>query len=157
VSFRAGSQTFILVTLHVLYGDSADARTPELRAIAAWLDEWARDVNAWGHNLVALGDFNIDRRGDERYEAFTSTGLTVPEELHEVPRTIFTDEDDEGKFYDQIAWFTADEGRPALSLDYRTSGTFDFREVALPRRELSRRSLSWRISDHYPLWTAFAL
>lgn len=157
VSFRAGKQTFILVTLHVLYGDSADARTPELRAIAGWLDEWARDVSAWGHNLIALGDFNIDRRGDERYEAFTSTGLTVPEELNHVPRTIFTDDDEEGTFYDQIAWFTADEGRPALSLDYQSSGTFDFRAVALPRRELSRQSLSWRISDHYPLWAAFDL
>jgi endonuclease/exonuclease/phosphatase family metal-dependent hydrolase len=157
VSFRAGDQTFILVTLHVLYGDSADARTPELRAIAEWLDEWARDINAWDHNLVALGDFNIDRRGDERYEAFTSTGLTVPDDLNDVPRTIFGDEDDEGKFYDQIAWFTADEGRPALSLDYRESGAFDFREVALPRRGLSRRSLSWRVSDHYPLWAAFEL
>ncbi|WP_136600899.1 endonuclease/exonuclease/phosphatase family protein [Salinigranum halophilum] len=157
VSFRAGDQTFILVTLHVLYGDSADARTPELRAIAEWLDEWARDINAWDHNLVALGDFNIDRRGDERYEAFTSTGLTVPDDLNDVPRTIFGDEDDEGKFYDQIAWFTADEGRPALSLDYRESGAFDFQEVALPRRGLSRRSLSWRVSDHYPLWAAFEL
>jgi endonuclease/exonuclease/phosphatase family metal-dependent hydrolase len=161
VSFRAGRQTFILVTLHVLYGDSADARTPELRAIAEWLDEWARDVDAWGHNLVALGDFNIDRHGDERYEAFTSTGLTVPAELHRVPRTIFGD-DSAGKFYDQIAWFTADDGdgdrgRPALSLDYRTSGSFDFREVALPRRGLSTQSLSWRISDHYPLWVAFGL
>ena len=157
VSFRAGSQTFILVTLHVLYGNSAEARTPELRAIAEWLDEWARDVNAWGHNLIALGDFNIDREGDERYEAFTATGLTVPDDLNEVPRTIFSDEDEAGKFYDQIAWFTAGEGRPALSLDYRTSGSFDFREVALPRRGLSNRSLSWRISDHYPLWTAFGL
>jgi len=68
-----------------------------------------------------------------------------------------SDEDDEGKFYDQIAWFTADEGRPALSLDYRESGAFDFQEVALPRRGLSRRSLSWRVSDHYPLWAAFEL
>ncbi|WP_152043164.1 endonuclease/exonuclease/phosphatase family protein [Salinigranum salinum] len=156
VSFRAGDQTFILVTLHVLYGDRVSERTPELRAIAEWLDEWARDVNAWGHNIVALGDFNIDRRGDERYEAFTSTGLTVPEDLHDVPRTIFADPDDsDEKFYDQIAWFTEDGDRPALSLAYRRSGSFDFRDVALARRGLGRRSLSWRISDHFPLWTEF--
>jgi endonuclease/exonuclease/phosphatase family metal-dependent hydrolase len=159
VAFRCGGQTFILVTLHVLWGDSASERTPELRAIAAWLDEWARDVNTWGHNLVALGDFNIDRRDDERYRAFTSTGLQVPDDLHAVPRTLFSDpaNPDREKFYDQIAWFTADGDRPALSLDYRRGGYFDFEDVALPRRDLSRRSLSWRISDHYPLWAAFDL
>ena len=159
VAFQSGGETFILVTLHVLYGDSARERTPELRAIAEWLDGWARDVNAWDHNLIALGDFNIDRRGDERYEAFTSTGLHVPEDLNAVPRTLFSDPDEPHleKFYDQIAWFTADGDRPALSLDYREGGYFDFEDVALPRRELSRNSLSWRISDHYPLWAAFDL
>jgi endonuclease/exonuclease/phosphatase family metal-dependent hydrolase len=159
VAFQAGGETFILVTLHVLWGDSAAERTPELRAIAEWLDDWARDVHAWDHNLIALGDFNIDRRGDERYEAFTSTGLHVPEDLHAVPRTLWADPEEPhlDKFYDQIAWFTADGNRPALSLDYREGGFFDFEDVALPRRDLSRTSLSWRISDHYPLWAAFDL
>jgi endonuclease/exonuclease/phosphatase family metal-dependent hydrolase len=158
VSFRAGDQTFILVTLHVLYGDSVDERTPELRAIARWLDRWARRVHSWDHNLIALGDFNIDRIDDERYEAFTSTGLHVPDDLHEVPRTIFADVDDpEAKFYDQIAWFTGEAGQPALSLDFRRAGSFDFREVALPRRDLTMHSLSYRISDHYPLWAEFGL
>ncbi|MDX1746729.1 MAG: endonuclease/exonuclease/phosphatase family protein, partial [Halobacteriales archaeon] len=159
VAFECAGETFILVTLHVLWGDSADERTPELRAIAEWLDDWARDVNSWNHNLIALGDFNIDRAGGERYEAFTSTGLTVSDDLHDVPRTLWSDPDEPhlDKFYDQIAWFTADGDRPALSLDYRESGYFDFQDVALPRRGLNRNSLSWRISDHYPLWAAFDL
>ncbi|MFB6311473.1 MAG: endonuclease/exonuclease/phosphatase family protein [Salinirussus sp.] len=156
VSFRAGDTTFILVTLHVLYGDRAADRVPELRAIAAWLDQWARDVNAWDHNLIALGDFNIDRRGDPRYEAFTSTGLTVPADLQDAPRTVFADPSDP-TYYDQIAWFAAGDGRPALSLDHQRSGYFDFREHALPRRDLTDFQLSWRISDHYPLWSEFAL
>jgi endonuclease/exonuclease/phosphatase family metal-dependent hydrolase len=159
-SFRAGNQTFVLVTLHVWYGDSAAERTPELRAIAEWLDEWAREMNGWSgnHNLIALGDFNIDRRGNDRYEAFTSTGLTVPDDLHDVPRTLSADPADPAeKFYDQIAWFTEDRGRPALSLSYRESGSFDFRPVALPRRDLDTDALGWRISDHYPLWVAFGL
>lgn len=155
VSFRSGTQTFILVTMHVLYGDTPSERTPELRAIANWLDEWAREVNSWGHNLIALGDFNIDRRGDARYEAFTSTGLEVPEALHAAPRTIFHDPGDEPKFYDQIAWFTGVSGQPALSLDYHDAGYFDFVGHALPRRDLGRQALSWRVSDHFPLWAEF--
>lgn len=159
VAFRCGGETFVLVTLHVLWGGSAAERTPELRAIAQWLDEWARDVNAWDHNVIALGDFNIDRAGGERYGAFTSTGLRVPADLHAVPRTLWSDPDEPhlDKFYDQIAWFTAADDRPALSLDYREGGYFDFEDVALPRRDLTRLSLSWRISDHYPLWAAFDL
>lgn len=161
VSFRCGDQTFILVTLHVLYGRAASDRVPELRAIATWLDRWARTMNDWdgNHNLIALGDFNVDRKGNPLYEAFTSTGLHVPEDLHEVPRTIFTDPRklDTAHFYDQIAWFTEDGRRPALSLDYRGGGSFDFTEVALPRRDLSKTSLSWHVSDHYPLWTEFKL
>lgn len=158
VAFECGGETFVLVTLHVLWGDGPDERTPELRAIAEWLDDWARDINAWDHNLIALGDFNIDRRGDERYDAFVSTGLEVPADLHAVPRTIFADSGDPDEhFYDQIAWFTGASGQPALSLDYVRGGSFDFVDVALPRRDLTRSSLSWRVSDHYPLWAAFNL
>lgn len=40
VSITAGRQTFILCTLHVLYGDRASQLTGELRAIAQWMAEW---------------------------------------------------------------------------------------------------------------------
>lgn len=82
VSFRAGNATFILVTLHVDYGDQSADRIPELKGIARWMGEWARRSNRWHQNLIALGDFNIDRRDDALWEAFTSTGLTVPEDLN---------------------------------------------------------------------------
>ncbi|MFQ5794707.1 MAG: endonuclease/exonuclease/phosphatase family protein [Candidatus Bipolaricaulia bacterium] len=159
VSFQSGGKTFILVTLHVLYGDKAPERTPELKAIAQWLAEWAKDINAWDHNLIALGDFNIDRKGDKRYLAFTETGLSPPEDLNKVPRTIFSDptKPDLGKFYDQIVWFTGDNDIPALSLKYLRGGNFDFTKVALKSRNLTKTQLSWRISDHYPLWAEFSL
>ena len=159
VSFRSGSRTFILVTLHVIYGEEAADRLPELEAIAQWLADWARDVHAWDHNLIALGDFNIDRAGDENYQAFTSTGLEVPFALHGVLRTIFADPQTPNleKFYDQIAWFAGRGGVPALSLGYERGGGFDFTRVALKSRNLTRAQLSWHISDHYPLWVEFSV
>ncbi|MBN1964145.1 MAG: endonuclease/exonuclease/phosphatase family protein [Anaerolineae bacterium] len=159
VSFLSAGKTFILVTLHVLYGDRPADRLPELHTIANWMADWARDINAWDHNLIALGDFNIDRFEDEAYQAFISTGLTIPPELHQVPRTLFSDPDrpNLAKFYDQIAWFADRRGLPALSLDYVRGGYYDFSRVALRSRNLTRDQLSWRISDHYPIWTEFSV
>lgn len=161
VSFRAGEETFILVTLHVIYasGQPAATRVPELRAIAEWLAGWAADDNVWHQNIIALGDFNIDRVGSNLYQAFTSTGLYIPPALHDVPRTLFSDPDhpDLDKFYDQIAWFTNGGNTPALSMDYLQAGGFDFSQSVLRARNLSKTQLSWRISDHYPLWAEFSL
>lgn len=159
VSFRAAGKTFILVTLHVLYGKKAAERLPEMKAIAKWMAEWAKDVNGWDQNLIVLGDFNIDRKDDLLYQAFTSTGLQTPQDLNDVPRTIFNDPADPSldKFYDQVAWFTGSNNTPALSMKYSRGGFFDFIKVALKSRNLTRQQLSFRISDHYPLWTEFFL
>jgi endonuclease/exonuclease/phosphatase family metal-dependent hydrolase len=155
VSFLSQGQTFVLVTLHVLWGDSADQRTPELAGVARWMADWARQEAEWNHNLIVLGDFNIDRKGDPNYEVFVSTGLTVPAELEGLPRTIFTTDPEKLKFYDQIAWFTTGSSR-LLSLGYHGSaGSFDFVPHVLT--DLDRRSLSFRISDHYPLWAEFSV
>lgn len=92
---------------------------------------------------------------DPLYQAFTSTGLHTPDDLNAIPRTIFSepDEPDTKKFYDQIAWFTDDHGHPQLSMEYATGGSFDFTKNVLTSR--SEQKLSWRMSDHYPLWVEF--
>lgn len=154
VSFRAGSDTFILVTAHVLYGTAAN-RTPELAAIATWMADWAKRTARFDQNLLVLGDFNIDRRGDKNFDAFVSSGLEVPAELNAVPRTIFGDGPNDQKFYDQIAWFTSG-ARRALSLEFAGAGGFDFSDLlfrAAPT--LTKRSMSYRVSDHVPLWAEF--
>ncbi len=56
--------------------------------------------------------------------------------------------------YDQIAWFTDGSALPALDLDYtRRGGIFDFVPYIMHGRSL--RDISWKISDHYPLWAEF--
>lgn len=133
--------------MHVLYGKSAKERIPELNGIARWMASWAEQEKEWRHNLFVLGDFNIDRKGDEAYQAFTSTGLHVPAKLDEVPRSIFRQADG-GKHYDQIAWFTA-EKEELLTMELSDAGGFDFLQCALT--EMTPQEVSWRISDHYPL------
>ncbi len=157
VSFLAGGrgyrQTFILVTVHIVYGDDAGDRTPELAALADWAATMARDVNSYDQNLIVLGDFNIERAGDANYQAFVSTGLQVPAELVDFPRTL-PGAGGKTTFYDQIAWFAGEGGVPALSLHYSgRAGIFDFVGHVYP--QLSAQELSWRVSDHYPLWVEF--
>lgn len=155
VSFLSQGQTFTLVTLHVLYGDQAADRVPELQAIAQWLATWAEREFGWDHNLVALGDFNIDRVGDPLFQAFTSTGLVPAPPLDGLPRTIFDDPGAE-HFYDQIAWFTkGQKHRPVLTLEALNGGHIDF--VPELRGERTLNELSWHISDHYPLWMEFGI
>lgn len=159
VSFKAQNTTFVLVTLHVTFGEQSAERIPELTAIARWMSAWAKQEDEWSHNLIALGDFNIDRQGDPLWKAFTSTGLRSPEALDGVPRTIFaeTSRPESGKFYDQIAWFHDGKGRPLLSMAYRLAGFVDFLPYVYREQNLSKQGISYRISDHFPLWAEFAL
>jgi endonuclease/exonuclease/phosphatase family metal-dependent hydrolase len=155
VSFISSDQTFILVTLHVNYGKQAADRIPELKAIAEWLANWAEREYGWDHNVIALGDFNIDRQDDPLYQAFTSTGLTPAAPLEGLPRTIF-DSPTAPHYYDQVAWFTkTQKKRPVLNLDCSAGGSFDF--VPELRGDRTLVELSWHISDHFPLWVEFAV
>lgn len=156
VSFRAGGETFVLVTLHIDYGQSASDRAPELRGIAEWLDSWAGQMDAYGQNLIALGDFNIDRHSDALWQAFTSTGLTVPDSLHAVKRSIFASDGDStlSKYYDQIAWFETGSRRK-LNMELSTAGSFDFVPFLYSELQMPKSSLQHRVSDHYPLWVEF--
>ena len=156
VSFQTPNTTFILVTAHVDFGDEKKERIPELKAISQWMRSWAEDANRWHHNLLLLGDFNLERTGNDMYEAFTSTGLEVPFILHAHPRTIYGRQSDpEAKSYhDQIAWFS--KGKTALkSMDVRNGGAILIFDHLLKDLGVSKKSFAARISDHHPLWLEF--
>jgi endonuclease/exonuclease/phosphatase family metal-dependent hydrolase len=161
VSFLRGCTQFTLVTLHVKYGESEVDRIPELKRIADWMADWARKGDAWGTNLLVAGDFNIDYDKDPAYQALTSTGLRPPAQLNFVPRTIFDDPDpdappDHRHFYDQIAWFAqADHGKPLMEMTLSNAGMINFDLDIIPADTVTQ--LSYRISDHFPLWCEFAV
>jgi endonuclease/exonuclease/phosphatase family metal-dependent hydrolase len=147
--------TFILVTLHVDWGKTAKDRIPELKEIARWLADWAEQEDEWKHNLIALGDFNIEGMDDDLYKAFTSTGLQPPPGLANAPRTIF-DSPKKRHFYDQIAWFTTGmKDRAVLRLTCSAANYFDFVPVLKGNETLT--NLSWHISDHFPLFVELEL
>src|SRR5262249_36613037 len=57
VSFRAGSATFTLVTVHILWGVGPAERTPEVAAFAAWLAQQTDQADIFNPNLIPLGGF----------------------------------------------------------------------------------------------------
>ena len=63
------------------------------------------------------------------------------------------DRPDLDSFFDQIAWFQTVKGKPYLTLTYKNGGNFDFRGKVMP--SLTLQQLSFRISDHFPLWVEF--
>ncbi len=155
--FRRNGVEVTLTTVHVIWGKDPRDRVAELRHFAEWMREWADRPQDWNDNLLVLGDFNLDRLDDPLFEAFASTGLRPPEELNGVPRTVF-DNDKEHHHYDQVAWFVDDpetSPEPLLRglVPTGRAGSFDFLPHAF--EHLDRRDVSWRISDHYPLWAEF--
>jgi endonuclease/exonuclease/phosphatase family metal-dependent hydrolase len=158
VSFAADQAVFTLITLHVIYGQGPADRTAELQQIADWLAEWATQGDAWGTNLIALGDFNIDRRNDPLYQAFhraASTSRPQPRAPHHLRQPRPAAPPDHRHFYDQVAWFVDTPGVPALTLQYENAGMFNFAGGLIPAANTLQ--LSWRISDHFPLWVEFRL
>lgn len=155
-SFTKDGVEFVLTTVHVLWGSNPSERLPEVRAFAEWMRAWATRKGEWNSNLLVLGDFNLDRIGNPLFDAFLETGLWAPTELDLVPRTIFHNDGDEN-FYDQIAWFSNPMGESLLrELEYSGhAGSFDFVPHVYPL--LTKNELSWRISDHYPLWAEFVV
>jgi endonuclease/exonuclease/phosphatase family metal-dependent hydrolase len=150
--FRAGGERFTLLTVHIRYGSSPPDRLPELQRFAQYTAGEIRDRVRSGSsseepNLIVLGDFNIDRRqGNPLFDAFVETGLWVPEALREVSTTYGT----EAKHYDQIAWFRDDfELKPT-----GRAGKVDFAGRVF--QELTRFQMSFRVSDHFPLWIEFS-
>ncbi len=151
VGFHAGTERFVLVTAHIRYGTPA-RRTPEILALATHVAREMRDrvrkASTEEENLIVLGDFNIDKRKDDpNFQAFVSTGLWVPPQLEHLR----TATGSVAKFYDQIAWF-----RPDFDLVYGDrAGVIDFSGALFP--DLSPVEMTFRVSDHFPLWVEFRL
>jgi endonuclease/exonuclease/phosphatase family metal-dependent hydrolase len=152
VSFISHGLTFILTTVHIVWGKSKKERTPEIKAIADWLADWSHRIDTNGHDLLVLGDFNIDRRADDaNQKALIATGLTTPPELDNVARTVSSEDGADGTYYDQIAWFPK-----RIKLRYTgRAGRVKWKGRILAG--IDPNEVTFRISDHYPLWAEFAV
>ncbi len=151
VGFRAAGENFALLSAHIRYGEDAADRLPEIQTMAEYIAAEIRDrvgASTEANNLIVLGDFNIDERGENQlFQAFVATGLFVPPALLNQKTTYSSTP----KFYDQIAWFMG--GLDLLSSN--AAGVIDFAGAVF--QELTPRQMTYRVSDHFPLWVEFII
>ncbi|GAA4319122.1 endonuclease/exonuclease/phosphatase family protein [Compostibacter hankyongensis] len=119
--FKAGWTTFILTTVHILYGSAAandPDRLKEIEEIAHAIAKKASDQYEWSNNLVLLGDFNIYSPEDQTYQAIKTAGFVIPDALRSLPGSNVP----KNKFYDQIAF----KVKPRRFVPTGKAGVFDY-------------------------------
>ena len=175
VGLQAGSFKFTICTTHILYGRPTAEdpnRLEEIRGLAEFLADRAKERYAWSKNMILLGDFNIFDTSDQTLKAIIDAGFTVPKQLQNLPSNA-----PQTKHYDQIA-FIAPEVQDQLELS--RSGVFNFYDYVYrkedealyaedmgkaytetkegeKRDERARTTYynTWRtfqMSDHLPMW-----
>jgi exonuclease III len=175
VGFQAGWTTFLLTTVHILYGSSKandPERVKEIHHVAHYLREHSEDETAWSKNLILLGDFNIFKNEDLTMKALTDEGFIIPPELQNLPSNVQMN-----KHYDQIAFRVREDrfgttGKAGVFNFFETIYREEDEQAYIPEmgnayfqnsrgKARSDRSKStyyntyWRthqLSDHLPMW-----
>jgi endonuclease/exonuclease/phosphatase family metal-dependent hydrolase len=157
-AFQSGSFTFLLVNVHLYFGSdskiSMNRRSLEAYAVARWADLRRKSKNAYTHDIIVLGDFNLPKVevGDPIYQALTKRGLHLPEHSTEIGSSIATD-----SHYDQIAFFPGETQSEFTG----KSGVFDFDGALFATLWETRGHedfiayMRYYLSDHRILWAEF--
>jgi endonuclease/exonuclease/phosphatase family metal-dependent hydrolase len=172
VAFQAGWFRFILTSVHIYYGTSANdnpRRVEEITSIAKFLNDRAKKD---GESYILLGDFNIFDTTDATMNALKKQGFYVPDATQGVHSDLGN-----SKHYDQIAFkLKLDVNMTVFSEGKQRAGVFDFTETIYRPQDLdlyreyfdekyvkdktekqiqSYYLTNWRtfqMSDHLPLW-----
>ena len=144
-SFSAGNFDFTLLTTHMRWGKSIKERTTALKNLADWIDRRCKNKHVFDKDIILMGDFNIPRVGDKLYKAITSKGLRMPAALEGVRFTNVAGTAN----YDQILHYSY-SGKSFTE----HGGVVDFYrdDHAALFPGLSRKSFTFQMSDHFPLW-----
>lgn len=148
-SFKSGSFDFVVLTTHIRWGDSDEARADELAMLADWVEGKRRDKFAEDQDIIVMGDFNIPSTDDPTYKAITRHGLELPAALAGLKHGSNLAKD---KRYDQILHY------PGYAQNFTNAGgVLDFFIDDAHIKELfpgkmTRSQFTYQMSDHLPLW-----
>lgn len=144
-SFRAGNFDFVVLVVHMRWGDSVKSRAKAIGHLADWVDKRQKDADAVDKDFIVLGDFNIPSRRSSTFKALTKHELQIPPGLLKVQGTNLS----EKKTYDQIAHGATNPDR------FTDNGNVirffkDSHKELYP--DLSNHEFTFQLSDHLPLW-----
>jgi endonuclease/exonuclease/phosphatase family metal-dependent hydrolase len=148
-SFRSGNFDFVVLSVHVRWGDSTEARRQELEMLADWIEGRRQDKCCEDEDLIVLGDFNIPSQQDSLFKAITKHGLQIPRALVGVEHGSNLEKN---KRYDQILHCAAYPDNFT-----NCGGVLDFFidengiEGLFPGG-MTKAQFTYQMSDHLPLW-----
>lgn len=147
-SFRAGSFDFVVLTTHIRWGNSTEARRAEIGMLADWIEAKRLEKTHEDKDLIVMGDFNIPSRTDPLFAAIAKHGLQIPRTLLGAHGTNL----EKDKRYDQILHY------PIYPENFANAGgELDFyvdeaRIKQLFPGGMNREKFTYQLSDHLPLW-----
>jgi hypothetical protein len=148
-SFRGGNFDFVVLTVHVRWGDSLEDRRKELEMLADWIEGRRQDKYNEDNDIIVMGDFNIPSRKDALFKAITKNGLQIPKALLGTDLGSNLEKD---KRYDQILHY------PVFAENFTNAGgVLDFYVDDSGIKDLfpgdmTKTEFTFQMSDHLPLW-----
>jgi endonuclease/exonuclease/phosphatase family metal-dependent hydrolase len=147
-AFKSGNFDFVILTAHIRWGGSTEARRQEIERLADWIEAKRREKTNEDKDLIVMGDFNIPSRDDPLFQAITKHGLQIPNALLGVHGTNL----EQNKYYDQILH------QPIYPASFTNAGgELDFYIDEAHIKELfpgglTQKRFTFQLSDHLPLW-----
>ena len=148
-SFKAGNFDFVVLTVHIRWGDSTEARRLELERLADWIEAKRLQETKEDKDLIVMGDFNIPTKTSDLFKAISKHGLQLPKALAGLDHGSNLEKD---KRYDQILHYAQ---YPENFTN--AGGVLDFylkedRIKELFPEGLTKEAFTYQLSDHLPLW-----
>jgi hypothetical protein len=147
-SFRSGTFDFVVLSVHIRWGDNTEARRQEIEMLADWIEAKRLEKTKEDKDLIVMGDFNIPSRTDALFKAITKHGLQIPKTLLGAQGTNL----EKNKRYDQILH------HPIYADTFcNAGGDLDFYVSEAHIKELfpggmTKEKFTYQLSDHLPLW-----
>jgi endonuclease/exonuclease/phosphatase family metal-dependent hydrolase len=149
-SFRAGRFDFVLVSAHIFFGKTAaeeDFRREEIQRLVDLIHKRSKTARSkvFDRDFFVVGDFNIEKAGDQFFNALKSKGFMTPPGMDELTTNFLRNHT-----FDKIAWVNRSS--------FKFTGRFNvipFGNVLF--QDKSPKGGRKEISDHLPLWAEFEI
>ena len=149
-SFRAGRFDFVIVNVHIYFGSDKGGeaqRQKEINELVDYVDKQskANKNKRFDRDFFVVGDFNINQKGDQFFEALTHKGFKMPDNLATLCTNFLR-----SKTFDKIAWV---EKNSCSFTD--NCNVVPFYKVLF--QDVEPQGGKAEISDHLPLWAEFKI